>query len=75
VPAKPTYWVRSKQTNEIGCFGLRPVPAQFKKLDDAKQYCKELNLRRGAYHPGYIIEEHDSPAVAHWKSQIVISRS
>jgi hypothetical protein len=72
VPAKPTYWVRSKQTNEIGCFGLRPVPAQFKKLEDAKQYCKELNLRRGAYHPGYIIEEHDSPPVSHWKSKIVI---
>jgi len=72
VPAKPTYWVRSKQTNEVGCFGLRPVPAQFKKLEDAKQYCKELNLRRGPYHPGYIIEEHDSPPVSHWKSTIVI---
>lgn len=54
---KPTYWVRSKQTNEIGSFGLRPVPARFKSLAEAKQYSRELNLRRGAYHPGYFIEE------------------
>jgi hypothetical protein len=74
MPIKPTYWVRSKQTDEISGFA-RPVPAQFKKLEDAKQYRKELNLRRGAYHPGYIIEEHDGPPVAHWKSKIVIIRS
>ena len=72
MPTKPTYCVRSKQTNEIGCFGLRPVPAQFEKLEDAKRYRKELNLRRGPYHPGYIIEEHDSSPVSPWKSKIAI---
>ncbi len=30
MPTKPTYWVRSKQLNEIGTFGRRPVPARFK---------------------------------------------
>ncbi len=54
---RPTYWVRSKQPNEIGIFGRRPVPAQFKKLEDAKQYRRELNLRRGPFHPGYVVEE------------------
>jgi hypothetical protein len=54
---KPTYWVRSKQPNEIGVFGRRPVPAQFNKLEDAKQYRRELNLRKGPFHPGYVIEE------------------
>jgi hypothetical protein len=54
---KPTFWVRSKQANEIGCFGRRPVPAKFKSLQAAKQYRSELNLRRGAYHPGYFIEQ------------------
>jgi hypothetical protein len=54
---KPTYWVRSRQPNEIGIFGRRPVPAQFNKLEDAKQYRRELNLRKGAFHPGYVIEE------------------
>ena len=54
---KPAYWVRSKQPNEIGVFGRRPVPAQFDKLEDAKQYRRELNLRRGAFHPGYVVEE------------------
>jgi hypothetical protein len=54
---KPTYWVRSKQPNEIGVFGRRPVPARFNKLEDAKQYRRELNLRKGPFHPGYVIEE------------------
>ena len=54
---KPTYWVRSKQPNEIGVFGRRPVPAHFNKLEDAKQYRRELNLRKGPFHPGYVIEE------------------
>lgn len=54
---KPAYWVRSKQPNEIGVFGRRPVPAQFNKLEDARQYRRELNLRRGPFHPGYFIEE------------------
>ena len=57
---KPTYWVRSRQPNEIGCFGRKPVPAKFKTLQAAKQYRTELNLRRGAYHPGYFIEQQDN---------------
>jgi hypothetical protein len=57
VSTKPTYWVRSKQPDEIGVFGRRPVPAQFTQLEDAKQYCRELNFRRGPFHPGYVIEE------------------
>jgi anti-anti-sigma factor len=57
---KTTYWVRSKQPNEIGCFGQRPVPAKFETLQAAKQYRTELNLRRGAYHPGYLIEQQDN---------------
>jgi hypothetical protein len=56
---KPTYWVRSKQVNETSDFGKHPVPAQFKTLEDAKLYRRELNLRRGAYHPGYFVEEQD----------------
>ena len=62
--AKPTYWVRSKQINEISGFGRMPVPAKFKKLQDAKQYRWKLNLRKGAYHPGYFVEEEkESPRV------------
>ena len=58
----PTYWVRSKQINEIGGFGGRPVPAKFKTFEKAQQYRLQLNLRRGAFHPGYFIEvEEDSP--------------
>jgi hypothetical protein len=66
---KPTYWVRSKQPDEIGVFGRRPVPAQFNKLEDAKQYRRELNLRKGPFHPGYVIEEQVSlPAGLLWNS-------
>jgi anti-sigma B factor antagonist len=57
---KTTYCVRSKEPNEIGCFGRRPVPAKFDTLQAAKQYRTELNLRRGAYHPGYFIEQLDN---------------
>jgi anti-sigma B factor antagonist len=57
---KTTHWVRSKQPNEIGCYGRRPVPAKFETLQAAKQYRTELNLRRGAYHPGYLIEQQDN---------------
>ena len=64
---KPTYWVRSKQPNEIGVFGRRPVPAQFKKLEDAKQYRRELNLHRGPFHPGYVVEE--QPVIFFWNSK------
>jgi len=35
------------------------VPAKFETLQAAKQYRTELNLRKGAYHPGYFIEELD----------------
>jgi hypothetical protein len=54
---KRRFWVLSKQLNEIGAFGRRRVPAQFKTLEEAKRYCRELNLRKGVYHPGYFVEE------------------
>jgi hypothetical protein len=54
---KRAFWVLSKQPKEIGTFGRMPIPAQFKTLEEAKMYCRQLNLRRGAYHPGYFIEE------------------
>jgi anti-sigma B factor antagonist len=57
---KPTFCVRSRQPNDIGCFGRWPLPASFKTLEAAKQYRAELNLRRGAYHPGYFIERQDN---------------
>ena len=67
---KPTYWVRSKQPNEIWIFGRRPVPAEFHNLEDAKQYRRELNLRKGPFHPGYVIEEQVSlPAGFFWNSK------
>jgi hypothetical protein len=59
MPTKPTYWVRSKQVNEISDFSRRPVPAGFKTLEKAKEYRRELNLRKGPYHPGYYVEEPD----------------
>ena len=59
---KPTYWVRSKQINETGQFGRRPVPAKFKTLEEAELYRRHLNLHRGAFHPGYVVEvQEDSP--------------
>jgi hypothetical protein len=59
---KPTYWVRSKQLNETGEFGGRPVPAKFKTLEEAELYRRHLNLHRGPYHPGYVAEvQEDSP--------------
>jgi hypothetical protein len=63
----PTYWVRSKQTKETSKFGRKPVPAQFKTLEEAQQYRQELNLHRGAFHPGYFIEKQDdSPPPYVW---------
>ena len=56
---KPTYWVRSKQTNQTADSSYRPVPARFKSLKEAKLYRSELNLRKGAYHPGYFVEQQD----------------
>jgi hypothetical protein len=55
----PTYWVRSKQLNETSGFGRRPVPAKFKTREKAQLYRRELNLHKGAYHPGYFVEEQD----------------
>jgi hypothetical protein len=57
VANKRSFWVLSKQPKEIGGFGRTPVPAQFKTLEEAQRYCKDLNLKKGAYHPGYFIEE------------------
>ena len=62
---KPTYWVRSKQLNETGGFGRMPVPVKFKTLEEAQLYRRQLNLQRGAYHPGYFVEvQEDSPPAA-----------
>ena len=36
-----------------------PVPARFKTLEEAKRYRRDLNLHKGAFHPGYIVEEQD----------------
>ena len=65
MPKKSAFWVLSKQPKEIGHFGKRRVPAQFKTIEEAKQYCRELNLRKGVYHPGYYIEERigDTPVL------------
>jgi hypothetical protein len=62
MPIKSTYWVRSKQLNETSEFARMPVPAPFKTLEEAKRYRRELNLHKGAYHPGYFVEEQkDAP--------------
>jgi len=63
VPIKTAYWVRSKQSSEIGGFGRYPVPAGFESLEDAKDYRRQLNLRRGAFHPGYFIDEENGAPV------------
>ena len=58
----PTYWVRSKQINGTCGSGRRPVPAKFKTFAKAQKYRWQLQLHRGAFHPGYFIEvEEDSP--------------
>ena len=59
MPKKPTYWVRSRQSNETNDFSRTPVPARFKTLEEAKEYRRELNLRKGPYHPGYRVEQQD----------------
>jgi hypothetical protein len=66
LPKKSTFWVLSKQLQEISDFGKRRVPAKFKTFEEAKRYCQDLNLRRGVYHPGYYIEERigDKPVSA-----------
>lgn len=64
MPSKKAFWVLSKNIKEVSGFGRMQVPAQFKTLEEAKRYCRELNLRKGAYHPGYLVEERigDKPA-------------
>jgi len=57
VSTKATYCVCSVQVNETNDFGRMPIPAEFETLEEAKLYRRELNLRRGAYHPGYVIRE------------------
>jgi hypothetical protein len=57
VANKRSFWVISKQPREISGFGKHPVPAQFKTYEEAKKYSNQLNLMKGAYHPGYYIEE------------------
>ena len=66
MPKKTTFWVLSKQPKEIDGFGKRRVPSQFKTFEEAKKYCREMNLKKGAYHPGYYIEERigDKPVSA-----------
>jgi hypothetical protein len=66
MPQKRTFWVLSKQTKEIGSFGPMTVPARFKTIEDAKKFCRELNFRKGIYHPGYFVEERigDQPVKA-----------
>jgi hypothetical protein len=59
VPKDIMYWVRSKQTKEPSSFGKHPVPAKFKTLEEANHYRRELNLSKGAYHPGYFVEKQD----------------
>lgn len=63
MPIKTMYWVRSKQANEIGDFGRHPIPAWFEHLEDAKNYRRQMNLRRGAFHPGYFIDEENGAPV------------
>jgi len=61
---KATYCVRSRQANEVTGFGRMPVPAHFKTRGEAEMYRRKLNSRRGAYHPGYIVEEQgDNPPI------------
>ncbi len=54
---KRAFWVVSKQPKEITGFGRMKVPAKFKTIEEAKRYSRELNLKKGAYHPGYFVEE------------------
>jgi hypothetical protein len=56
---QPTYWVLSKQTDQTNTLCATPPPARFKTLAAAQRRRQELNLRRGPYHPGYIVEVQD----------------
>ena len=54
---KRTFWVLSRQPDEIGSFGRTKIPAKFKTVEEAKRFSREMNLRKGAFHPGYFVEE------------------
>ena len=54
---KRSFWVLSKQPKEISGFGKNPVPSQFKTYEEAHRYVRQLNMNKGAYHPGYYVEE------------------
>jgi hypothetical protein len=57
MPGKRAFWVLSRESKEISKYSRMKVPAQFKTIEEANRYCRELNLRRGAFHPGYFVEE------------------
>jgi hypothetical protein len=57
VADRRSFWVLTKQPDEITSFGKMRVPAKFKTVEEAKAFCRLLNLRKGAFHPGYFIEE------------------
>jgi hypothetical protein len=57
VPPKRSFWVLSRQIKEVSSFGPMRVPAKFKTAEEAKLFCRELNFRKGIYHPGYFVEE------------------
>jgi hypothetical protein len=57
VANKRSFWVMTKQPREISGFGRNPIPSQFKTYEEAQRYCRQMNLNKGAYHPGYYIEE------------------
>jgi hypothetical protein len=64
--------VLSRESKEISRFGRMKVPAQFKTVEEATRYCRELNLRKGAFHPGYFVEERigDQPVSKKKKSDV-----
>jgi hypothetical protein len=57
VANKRSFWVLSKQPREISGFGKYSIPAHFKTAEEATRYCRQMNLIKGAYHPGYFVEE------------------
>jgi hypothetical protein len=57
VSKRRAFWVLSRESKEISRFGRMKVPAQFKTVEEANRYCRELNFRKGAFHPGYFVEE------------------
>jgi hypothetical protein len=57
VADRRSFWVLSKQPDEISGFGKNRIPAKFKTVEEAKVFCRAMNLRKGAFHPGYFIEE------------------